>query len=271
MTERHAESVEAVLDALEVDPDRGLDAAAVRRRRKRHGANRLAAARRANPWKILVDQVKSVVIAILAVAAVLSFAMGDLVQGAAVLAAIVVNAAIGFATEWKAVRSMEALRRLGTVKARVRRDGRTRTVDAESLVPGDIVLLEAGDVVTADLRLVEANGLGCDESALTGESVPVTKATDPVAADAPLAERTCLAFKGTAVTAGSGAGVVVATGMATELGAIAEMAERAEEDVTPLERRLDRLGRRLVLLTLVVAAIVAVVGWLGGKDLRTMV
>jgi P-type Ca2+ transporter type 2C len=253
-----------------VDPERGLDEAEVLRRRKEHGSNRLGEAERASPWKILADQFRNLVIGILAVAAIVSFAMGEIVQMAAILAAIVINAAIGFVTEWKAVRSMEALRSLGTVQARVTRDGTSATVDSEDLVPGDVVLLDAGDVVTADLRLIEANGLTCDESSLTGESVPVTKTTEAVEADAPLAERTSMAFKGTAVTGGSGAGVVVATGMQTELGGIARMTSEASEEATPLEKRLDRLARNLVVVTLIVAAVVAVLGWLGGKDLVSM-
>ena len=270
MTKHHVRSVEEALEDLSVDPERGLDEAEVRRRREEHGRNRLGEAERASPWKILADQVSNLVIAILAAAAVVSLVMGEIVQMAAILAAIVVNAAIGFVTEWKAVRSMEALRSLGTMQARVRRDGSSATVDSEDLVPGDVVLLDAGDVVTADLRLIEANGLTCDESSLTGESVPVTKTTDAVEPDAPLAERTSMAFKGTAVTGGSGAGVVVATGMQTELGGIARMTSEASEEVTPLEKRLDRLARNLVVVTLIVAAVVAALGWLGGKDLVSM-
>ena len=220
----------------------GLDEAEVRRRRGEHGRNRLGEAERVSPWKILADQFRNLVIGILAVAAIVSFAMGEIVQMAAILAAIVINAVIGFVTEWKAVRSMEALRSLGTVQARVTRDGSSATVDSEELVPGDVVLLDAGNVVTADLRLIEANGLTCDESSLTGESVPVTKTTEEVEADAPLAERTSMAFKGTAVTGGSGAGVVVATGMQTELGDIARMTSEASEEVTPLEKAAGPTG-----------------------------
>jgi Ca2+-transporting ATPase len=267
----HARSIDEVLDALSVEADRGLDPQEAKRRRKEHGPNVLREARRASAWKILVEQFENLVIGILAVAAALSVVMGEYVQAGAVLAAILVNAAIGFFTEWKAVRSMEALRSMGTTKTRVRRGGRLEEVDAKQLVPGDLVLLEAGDVVSADLRLVEANGLTLDESALTGESVPVSKTTEPVKEDAPLAERTPLAFKGTAATGGSGLGVVVATGMRTEIGNIAEMAESAEESATPLEKRLDRLARRLIVLTLLVAAVVGVAGWLGGKDLVTMI
>jgi P-type Ca2+ transporter type 2C len=270
MTAPHVRSVEETFQDQSVDPERGLDEAEVVRRRKEHGSNRLGEAERASPWKILADQFRNLVIGILAVAAIVSFAMGEIVQMAAILAAIVINAAIGFVTEWKAVRSMEALRSLGTVQTRVTRDGTSATVDSKDLVPGDVVLLDAGDVVTADLRLIEANGLTCDESSLTGESVPLTKTAEAVEADAPLAERTSMAFKGTAVTGGSGAGVVVATGMQTELGGIARMTSEASEEATPLEKRLDRLARNLVVVTLIVAAAVAVLGWLGGKDLVSM-
>jgi len=270
MTEPHVRSVEETLEQLSVDPEQGLAEAEIRRRREKHGRNRLGEAERASPWRILADQFRNLVIGILALAAIVSFAMGEIVQTLAILAAIVINAAIGFVTEWKAVRSMEALRSLGTVRARVMRDGSSATVDSESLVPGDVVLLDAGDVITADLRLIEANGLTCDESSLTGESVPVTKTTEEVEADAPLAERTSMAFKGTAVTGGSGAGVVVAIGMQTELGGIARMTSEASEEVTPLEKRLDRLARNLVVVTLIVAAVVAALGWLGGKDLVSM-
>ncbi|MGI3211935.1 cation-translocating P-type ATPase [Roseovarius tibetensis] len=270
MTANHSRNTKDVLDDLGVDPDRGLDHGEVKRRLKEHGRNRLSGKRRASPWQILVDQFRSLVIGILAVAAIVSFATGEIVQMFAILAAIVINAAIGFVTEWKAVRSMAALRSLGTVQTRVRRGGKSALVDAETLVPGDVVLLDAGNVVTADLRLIESNGLTCDESPLTGESVPVTKTCDAVDTNAPLAERASMAFKGTAVTAGTGTGVVVETGMQTELGGIARMTAEAEQEVSPLEKRLDRLGRNLVVLTLIVAAVIAVLGWLGGKDILSM-
>ena len=267
MTPVHSRTILDLLAELSVETDRGLSHDDVSRRRKKHGRNRLSETESASSWKIFVDQFRSLVIAILAGAAIVSFAMNEIVQMLAILAAILLNTVIGFSTEWKAVRSMEALRNLGTVKTRVRRGGRSVTVDAEALVPGDVVMLDAGDVVTADLRLVESNGLTCDESALTGESVPVTKATEAVDAEAQLAERASMAFKGTAVTDGSGTGVVVQTGMETELGSIARMTAEAEQEVTPLEKRLDRLGRNLVVLTLMVAAVVAVLGWLGGRDM----
>jgi Ca2+-transporting ATPase len=154
---------------------------------------------------------------------------------------------------------------------RVRRDGRVRRIDADGLVPGDVVLLAAGEVVPADLRLCEANGLRLDESTLTGEAVPVGKTPEAVAAETPLAERSCLAFKGTAVANGAATGVVVATGPATELGRISALAAGAESAATPLEQRLDRLAQRLLAVILAVAAAVGAVGVVVGRDLQLMI
>jgi len=193
------------------------------------------------------------------------------VQGAAILVAMLINAAIGFVTEWRAVRSMEARRRLERLEARVLRGGETRTVVADDLVPGDIVPLEAGDVIPADLRLIETEKLRCDESQLTGESVPVDETSEPLEHDVPLAERYNMAFKGSYVTQGGGLGVVTGTGRSTELGRIATLAEEAEAVTTPLEQRLDQLARRLLLVILVVSAVIAVIGIVAGRDLVLMV
>ncbi len=171
-------------------------------------------------------------------------------EGAAIAAVLAVNALIGFVTEIRAARSIEALRALGTRSARVRRDGHTRLIPADELVPGDIVLVEGGDPVAADLRLVEASHLGADESTLTGESVAVDKSPAPVAADARIADRTSMLFKGTSVTRGSGIGVVAATGLATELGRISQLVEEAEPESSPMEKRLARLSGQLVWATI---------------------
>ncbi len=260
-----------MLRALGVVRVRGLEPAQVALRRRRHGPNRLREATRRSAWRVLVAQFESVIVLLLAAAAVLSLVFARPLEAVAIGAVIVLNAAIGFATEIRAVRSMEALRRLGRVQATVRRAGRVQRVPAEALVPGDVLLLEGGDVVPADARAVAASKLQADESALTGESNPVRKGLAPVAADAPLAERTCLLFKGSAVSRGSGEAVVVATGMNTELGRISALVEGAGEEPTPLERRLETLGRRLVLVTLALAAAVAASGWLGGRELLLVV
>ena len=256
---------EAVLYALDADPRTGLDPHEVARRLERYGPNALREALRRSRGQILVAQFRSMLAALLAAAALLSALFGQWAEALAVMVVLAVNAAIGFMTELRAVRSMEALRSLGRVHATVRREGRLDTVEADALVPGDIVLVEGGDVVTADVRLLQASKLQADESALTGESLPVGKRARAVAADAPLAERACMLYKGTSISRGSGEGVVIATGMGTELGRISQLVAEAEDEATPLERRLDRLGQRLVWVTLVVAAVIGVTGLLAGK------
>jgi Ca2+-transporting ATPase len=260
-----------VLEDLGVSADEGLDASEVKRRRKRFGANRLRQAESQSVWQILLEQFKSLIVLLLVAAAALSFAFGEWVEGVAITAVILINAMIGFVTELRAVRSMEALQQLVSVSAKVRRDGHAQEIRAEELVPGDIVLLEGGDVVTADLRLIEASKLQANESALTGESVPVSKQVESLEEDVPLAERSNMVFKGTAITRGAGEGVVIATGMDTELGHISSLVEEAEEEVTPLEKRLEQLGRRLIWVTLVIGAFVAVAGILAGREILLMV
>ena len=184
---------------------------------------------------------------------------------------LALNALIGFVTEMKAVRSIEALRALGTRSARVCRGGRTRPIPAERLVPGDIVLLDAGDAISADLRLVEASNLDADESTLTGESTGVDKTVAPVDANARVSDRASMLFKGTSITRGSGVGVVVATGMDTELGHISRLVEEAEPEASPLEKKLARLSGQLVWVTLSLTALIGGIGLAQGKDAFLMV
>jgi Ca2+-transporting ATPase len=271
MAEVYNQTSDDVLKAQGVDADSGLSGSEVKSRLEEHGPNRLEEAERRSAWRILVDQFKSLIFAILFGAAALSFGLGEIVQGFAILVAILINAAVGFFTELRATRSMEALREMERISARVRRDGEERDVDAVELVPGDIVLLEAGDVVPADLRLVRAGNLRLNESALTGESVPQGKTTAAIEGHVELAERENMAFKGTSISNGTGTGVVVATGMETELGHISRLAEEAEEEETPLEKRLDRLARRLLVVIVIVAAVTSVIGILSGRDLFLMV
>ncbi len=262
---------EVVARELDVSPDRGLTEAEVTRRRERHGPNTLRSRRRERALAILVRQFRGLIVALLAAAAVASVLFGEWVEGAVITMVLVLNALIGFFSELRAVRSMEALRQLGQVRTRVRRDGRVREVPADQLVPGDIVPVEAGDVVTADLRLLTTSKLQADEAALTGESMPVSKRPPSVSRNAAIHERRCMLFKGTAITRGAGEGVVVATGMTTELGSIARLVEEAEQEVTPLERRLEALGNRLIRLTLVVAAATTALGLLSGKPVLLMI
>jgi Ca2+-transporting ATPase len=260
-----------VARALGVDPTSGLSPGEARHRLKKYGANKLRQKERKSLFAILRHQFGSVIVWLLTGAAALSFVLGDIAEGVAIIVVLVINGAIGFFTELRAARSMEALIRIAEVRTRVRRGGEERMIEAHELVPGDLVVLEAGDVVTADLRLVEASNLQADESVLTGESVPVGKAVEPVADDAGLGDRASMAFKGTAITQGSGAGIVVATGMATEIGRISDLAQSAEGEAPPLERRLDRLGHRLVWLTLGLAVLTIAAGILRGYEVAVMV
>lgn len=261
---------ERLAEALEVDPRTGLRAAQLAERRARFGPNTLRRQARRSALTILAHQFKGIIVWLLAAAAGLSIHMGDRVEAAAILVVLAINTAIGFATEFRAARSMEALNRIAETRSRVRRDGQTVLVDARDLVPGDVVLLEAGDVVTADMRLVRASNLEVDESVLTGESLPVGKQTGALPAGTPVTEQTNMVFKGTAVTEGTGEAIVVATGMATELGRISELAQTAQAEISPLERRLDRLGQRLVWLTLGLTGFIVAAGALRGRPLDQM-
>ena len=266
-----AQNAQQVLEELGVSRDNGLNDAEINLRRGQHGPNQLRQIRKTTVWKLVYAQFKSLIVALLAAAAAVSFVFGDVVEGFAIGSVILINAAIGFVTEWRAVRSMEALRELSRVSVKVRRDGQAQNISAEDLVPGDIVLLEAGDIVAADLRLLEASKLQANESALTGESAPVSKSIKSVEADAEISDRKCMLFKGTTVTRGSAEGVVVATGMGSQLGEISAMVEEAKEEITPLEKRLDRLGRKLVWVTLGIVVVMAVSGILVGKDSYLMI
>jgi Ca2+-transporting ATPase len=232
--------------------------------------NQLRVVRRQNAWRILARQFESIIVHLLLAASVVSLIYGERLDAIGIAVVIVINAGIGFATEYQAVRSIEALARLSITQARVRRDGSVRVIEAQDLVPGDIVVLEAGDVVSADIRIVEASKLQADESTLTGESEPVTKHSDPVSPDASLPDRRSMLFNGTAITRGSGAGVVVATGMATQLGEISALVEEADQGRTPLERRLEQLGRGLLWLTLGIATVVSIIGILAGRGILMM-
>ncbi|MGV9169453.1 MAG: cation-translocating P-type ATPase [Promethearchaeia archaeon] len=266
-----SKSVDEVLDDLHVDSEQGLGEEEVKKRLQEHGKNLLREVAKRSVVDILAEQFKSLMVVILLIASILAFVFGNMIDGLAIGVVIVINATVGFATEFRAIRSMESLQELGKVRTNVRRGGNIQEIDGDGIVPGDIVLIEAGDVLTADLRLVETSNLQVNEATLTGESVPVAKDTEPVDTDTPVADRTNIAFKGTAVTRGSATGVVVRTGMQTEIGVISSMVQQAEEEVTPLERRLNDLGNELLWVTLLIGAIVTIIGFISGKELFLMI
>ncbi|MGN8543858.1 cation-translocating P-type ATPase [Bradyrhizobium sp. 13971] len=267
----HALSVAELLRQLSVSSVEGLSVAEVDARRKRYGPNTITFRRATSVVRLLLHQFESSVVYLLSCAAGLAFYFGELEEGSAIIAVLAINALIGFVTEFKAARSIEALRALGARTVRVRREGRVRVMPAEELVPGDVVVLDAGDAVSADLRLIETSRLSTDESTLTGESVAVDKQTRPVSADSRLGDRASMAFKGTAVTRGTGVGVVVATGLGTELGRVTQLVLEADPGSSPLERKLGRLSAQLVWATIAVAVVIGAIGFMGGKDPLLMV
>ncbi|MCB0192904.1 MAG: cation-transporting P-type ATPase [Anaerolineae bacterium] len=263
--------IEDVIEALNASSEEGLSDQEVKRRLDTYGPNRLRAIQQRSIWQILFDQFKSLIIIILIAAAVVSFVRQDWIDGGAIVVVLLINTAVGFFTELRATRSIEALQEMDSVDATVRRNGQKKRVAAEELVPGDIVLLEGGEMVSADIRLLKESKLQADEAALTGESVPVDKQIEPIDEESPLAERLNMVYKGTAITRGQGEGIVIATGMETEIGEISALVENAGDDDTPLEARLDQLGRKLVWITLGIAAAVGVIGFMAGRELELMI
>ncbi|WP_255542628.1 HAD-IC family P-type ATPase [Azospirillum sp. INR13] len=234
----------------------GLTEPEVRERRLRFGPNSLPPPRTRGPLRRFLAQFNNLLIQVLLGAAAITAALGHWTDSGVILAVCVLNATVGFIQEGKAEQALDAIRHMLSAGATVLRDGHRATLPAEELVPGDLVLLEAGDKVAADLRLVWSKNLHVQEAALTGESVPVGKAVDPVAADAPLGDRSSVAYSGTLVTHGQGRGIVVATGAATEIGRISGMMSRLEGMETPLLRQMAVFARTLTAVILGIAALV---------------
>lgn len=266
----HALSPADAIARLDSDAS-GLSDEEAARRLARFGANRLERTQSASAWHILRNQLTSIVVLLLAAASVVTLAMGDYIDSAAIVAVLVLNTIIGFVTELRARRAMEALLQFGIARAVVVRGGRLRVIDVGDIVPGDVIELAAGRAVAADARLLHTTDLRASEAALTGESLPITKHSGAIGDETPLADRTNMVHMGTTITAGTGRGVVTATGRATELGQIGTLVAGIQEERTPLERRLDALGRRLVWLALSVAALVAALEAFHGASLLLVV
>ncbi|WP_445395451.1 cation-translocating P-type ATPase [Zobellella sp. An-6] len=255
----HRLTTEQTASALGTDASRGLSDRAARQRLAEHGENRLAETAPRPPWLRFLDQFKAVLVLVLLFAAGLAWAIGDLKDAVVILLVVLFNAALGFYQEHRAERTLAALKGMLVPRARVRRNGQVQELAAAELVPGDLVLLEAGDQVPADGRVLAAHALEVQEAALTGESQPVGKLAPPLAEDElPLGERCNMLYMNTTVTRGRGEMLVVATGMNTEMGGIATLIAQAPEGETPLQRQLDRLGKRLAAIAgVVVVAIFA--------------
>ena len=251
----HAETIEAAVERCG-SSSRGLASAEAAERLTADGPNRLAAGKRRSLAARLFAHINNLLIYVLVASALIAFLLGHAVDTVVIIAVVVINATIGFIQEGRAENALDAIRAMLTHEASVLRDGRRLTVPVESLVVGDVVLAAAGDRIPADLRLLRASNLRIEEAVLTGESAPADKSPDPVAADAPLGDRASIAYSGTLVASGQGAGLVVATGAATELGRISAMVGGVESLTTPLLRQMDAFAKRLTIVILGVAACV---------------
>ncbi len=267
----HTQSAADVLQHWQVDPAVGLTPAEQARRLAKYGPNELIDKGSKHPLRILWEQLRSTMVLILITAAVASAFLGKATETAAIAAIVLLFAALGFIQEYRAEQAMAALKKLATPVVRVRRAGERREVSARELVPGDIVYLEAGNVAPADLRLIESANLRLQEAALTGESEPVEKIIQPLARpDLSLGDRRNMVYMGTTTTYGRGVGVVVATGMQTELGKIATLIQAVDTEMTPLQRQLNQVGNWLAVAGLAIAALVLAIGVWRGESAQEM-
>jgi Ca2+-transporting ATPase len=260
-----------VVGQLETDLAGGLTRAEAASRLARYGPNAIREGEKRSAWRMLLDQFTDFMIIVLLVAAVISGFIGEVIDTIAILVIVLMNGTIGFIQEYRAERAMAALKKLAAATARVLRDGAVIEVPAAELVPGDVVVLEAGNVVPADLRLFESVVLKAEEAALTGESVPVEKRTEALeAADLTVGDRRNMAYKGTTIVYGRGRGIVVGTGMQTELGKIATLLALEGEVKTPLQKRLAEFGRKLAIAALAICGVVFVFGVARGEPIALM-
>ncbi|MGM0906434.1 MAG: cation-transporting P-type ATPase [Pseudomonadota bacterium] len=259
----HEKASEEVIDALQTDKG-GLSSEEAAARLEMYGSNRLPEAEKQRPLIRFFKHFHNILIYVLLGSALITAALGHLADTVVIVAVVIANAAIGFFQEGKAEKAMDAIRRMLALKASVLRNGERHSVEGEALVPGDVVLLEAGDKVPADLRLIQVNGLQVQEAILTGESVPVEKNTQPVAANAAIGDRDCMTYSGTLVTSGLGRGIVVGTGADTEIGRISGMLSRVETLTTPLLKQMNAFARWITILILLIASVLLAFGYFVG-------
>lgn len=271
MTKWYQVEPQAAVKELGSSAATGLSKIEAARRLSEFGRNELTESGIKSPWLIFLDQMKELMVIILIIAAVISALLGDYSDAIAIGAIVVLNAILGFSQEYRAEKAMAALKKLAVPSVKVRREGEVGEVSAADLVPGDIVLLEAGNFVGADCRVLESADLQTQEAALTGESLPVHKICEAlVQPDLALADRRNMIYMGTYITAGRGKAVVTETGMRTELGRIAGMIQSVKQEATPLQKRLEQLGKVLAAAALVIVLIIFGLGWMRGEDLKVL-
>ena len=250
------------LETLNVSGEKGLSSADASQRLEQYGPNQLQEKRPPTFFEMLLDQFNDFLVIMLIIAAVVSGVLGEYIEAGAIMAIVILNALLGVIQEGRAAQALAALKKLAAPESQVLRDGKRATIPANELVPGDIVFLEAGNFVPADLRLIEAMNLRVEEASLTGEAHDVTKDADKVIEGEPtIGDRTNSCFMGTTVTYGRGRGLVIATGMQTELGKIAGMLSQVEDEETPLQKNLDKLGKQLGVASLIIVGLVFIIGF----------
>ncbi|PIN75770.1 calcium-translocating P-type ATPase, SERCA-type [Candidatus Woesearchaeota archaeon CG10_big_fil_rev_8_21_14_0_10_36_11] len=265
----HQLPIKEVLEELKAT-EKGLTNHEAEQRLHQYGLNELKAEEGTSPWKILLQQFISPLVWILVVAMGISFFLGEIIDGIVIAVIIVLNAVLGFVQEYRAEKAIEALRKMASPKAKVFRAGKEQSIDSKYLVPGDIILLETGDKVPADARLIEIHTLETQEAPLTGESQPVTKDLALVKEKTPLADRKNMVYSATVISNGRGKAVVLSTGMKTEVGKIATLIKESDKKLTPLQKKLKQLGKYLTIAVIIVAIIVFMAGILSGKDASVM-
>jgi Ca2+-transporting ATPase len=267
----HLQSVPQIAAQLQIEPEHGLTLHEVQKRQQTFGANAITTKERRGTWRILLDQFSDFMIIVLIAAAIVSGLIGEPQDAIAIVVIVLLNAVIGFVQDYRAEKAMEALKKLAAPNATVRRGDEVMTVPATELVPGDVVLLEDGNLIPADIRLMHIAQLQINEAALTGESQPVDKITAQLQdEDLVIGDRLNMVYKGTVVTRGRGEGLVIATGMQTEIGKIATLLSEEKTAKTPLQKRLARFGKRLAILILCICAVIFVTGLMQGEPMVLM-
>jgi Ca2+-transporting ATPase len=271
MTKWYQIGPEAAVKELRSNAATGLSEAEAAQRLAEFGRNELRETAARSPWLIFLDQFKELMVVILVIAAVISALLGDYSDAIAIGAIVILNAVLGFTQEYRAEKAMAALKKLSVPSVKVRRGGVVSEISAVKLVPGDIVLLDAGNFVAADCRVLQSADLQTQEAALTGESQPVRKVTEGLdQPDPPLGDRHNMVYMGTYITSGRGEALVVETGMRTELGRIAGMLQTVEQEQTPLQKRMGQLGKVLASAALIIVLVIFVLGWLRGENLKVL-
>ncbi|HPO28294.1 MAG TPA: HAD-IC family P-type ATPase, partial [Petrotogaceae bacterium] len=271
MADWYRKTVEETLKELNTDITTGLSYKQAEERLNSYGKNELVDGALKKPWKIIMEQASGIMVIMLVIAGIISFFLGETTDAIVILAIVVINILLGFSQEYKAEKAMAALRKMSLPTVKVKREGKLIEISSKELVPGDIIQIDAGNSIPADCRIIQSVNLKVQESALTGESEPIEKMSDVISdVNLSLGDRKNTGYMGTVSTSGRGTAVVTQTGMNTELGHIAKMMQSVDRQPTPLQKKLDQLGKLLAVIALAIVAIVFVLGIFRGEDIQVL-